>query len=136
MSIEKCWSSSGDEFSDDLDYTLEVASEDSNNGDVIIIQEGVAIKPFISEFIHADWIMENICENVFENRGEHADAWICAVEDVSKEQYDKLESELSRVVKKWLTENDCEINFYDVRDIQEIQYRVINADNHEYERFN
>lgn len=133
MSNNKCWSSSGDWFEEDLDYVLEYASEDLADGDVFTISEGDAFKPNISEFVHADCIMESICENAFDNRGEYCEGWISCVENISPAEYKKLEDQITSVIRKWLQRNNCEINFYDVKNIREVTWEVIDGDNQEFE---
>lgn len=77
---------------------------------------GEAVKPDIPR-INAEWVIEHVAENMFEEVGEVAEDWLT---EVSEEDLNKIDKKLNRLFIEWLKETNNMPDFFTIRNVKTI----------------
>jgi hypothetical protein len=116
MKMNKCYSSNGEEYYDDLgevlDHITYYIDEDSTSGldTEFGYYEGDAVHPEIRGYISEYSLVESISEAVSEDHGEWADSWF-------EELYQHRDA-LKELVAKYIEEH-IPMEFYAVKNVVE-----------------
>ena len=74
------------------------------------------IEPYEVNYDFADEIVYRLCEDAYDEVGEVSDSWL---DNVSKENLEKLNNRVTQVVLEWLKEINEEPTFYKVLPFEE-----------------
>ena len=105
-------------------------SEDSFNvGDVVTVYSGEAIKNKASDYLSGN-LLEDMQERAYDEAGEFAEDYLIEAGIVEQNE---LLKELSDAVDKWADKYGFQPKFYGIRNIKEINARILNIETGEYE---
>lgn len=126
MSDKKCYSTNNEDFTyDELDDAIRYAIDDEsiNVGDVVTVYEGDAVPWKAGDF--TGFTLDHISNAAYDEGGEYADDYL---EGVTKEQEADLDKRIADAVNQWADDYALQPNFYQVKNVKEVQARFIGGD--------
>lgn len=121
-----CYSLDGERFDgtfETKEEAIEEAKRERENyckmrvEETIVIYVGQPVVPSVS--MDAEWNIERLSEQLYDQCGEYADTW-----EPSKEDVVLLQSKLDDVLKKWMEETRNEPGCYTVEDIEKVEIKI------------
>ena len=122
-----CYSIDNETYYEDLQSTLEALCDACDNGDTFTLYTGTKEPVNLTSSLCEGPIVDSLCDIAWECVGEASEDWSQKLnEDTAS--LDKLRSSLQKLVGDWVEEHH-KVSFYNVVDIEESTWRVIDVEN-------
>lgn len=115
MENKWCFGEDSENFTGEYD-TKEEAIKAGKQEIEELLTVGVMYKPIPG--ISADYVIDQIQDSMCDKYGECAEQYL---DDVTKEQINRLDLELNKVIIAWIEKYNLQPNFYGVTDIEYIE---------------
>lgn len=112
----------------DIEDALEYADCDEPLADTLMVYQGTKRNKGIIEFSsssHIERFLEDVAESAYEVCGDFAEDWLS---HVKSEHINELLEAFDKSLDEWADKHGYQPNFYGVKDIKELTFKVLSRD--------